>query len=155
MVLIIKTMHILGVVLFLGAGIMSAYYKVRADRSGDPRILAWCQAEIVRADWLFTVPSGVIVPITGFLLVHTYGLDWSLRWIHLGIGGFITAGLLWLPAAWLQIQMRAMATDALEQQTDLPRRFHKLNRIWFALGAPAFAIAVGTVWVMVTKWSPG
>lgn len=153
MVLIIKTLHILGAVVFLGAGLMSAYYKVRADGSDDPRIIAWAQAEIVRADWLFTVPAGIVMPVTGFLLVHLYGLPWTTSWIHWGIAGYLVAGALWLPAAWLQIQMRAMARSSENGGTPLPARFRTLNRVWFALGIPAFTAATLTMWVMVAKWS--
>lgn len=152
-VLLLKSTHVLGVVVFLGAGLMSAWYKVRGDRSRDPAVLAWCQREIVRADWFFTVPSGVIVPITGFWLVYEYGIPWTTPWIHFGIGGYVIAGLLWLPAAALQIRMRALAETAAQRGTAVGAAFHRANRIWFLLGVGAFSAAIGTVWVMVAKWS--
>ena len=39
----------IAIILLLGAGIGSAWYKFRADRSGAPKVIAWCQREIVRA----------------------------------------------------------------------------------------------------------
>ena len=152
-VLLLKTAHLLGVVVFLGAGLMSAWYKVRGDRSKDPAILAWCQREIVRADWFFTVPSGIVVPVTGFWLVYEYDLAWTTPWIHFGIAGYVVAGLLWLPAAALQIRMRGLADAAAAAGTPVPAAFRRANRIWFGLGIGAFTAALATVWVMVAKWS--
>jgi uncharacterized membrane protein len=146
-----KALHVLGAVLFLGAGLMTAWYKVRADRSGDLRIVAWCQREIVRADWLFTLPSALLLPATGALLVRGYRLPWSTDWVLAGLAGYVAAGALWLPAVWLQLRMRALADAALRDGTALPPAFHRLNRVWLALGAPAFLIAAATVWFMVAK----
>lgn len=153
LVLTVKALHILGALLFLGAGMMTAWYKVRADRSGDPAVVVWCQREIVRADWLFTLPSAIVLPASGLYLVHAYGMPWTTGWVLLGIGAFALSGLLWLPAVWLQIRMRRLAEEALASGT-LPAEFHRLNRIWMALGVPAFVIAVATVWLMTVKWSP-
>ena len=79
---VLKTLHVLGAVLFLGAGMMTAYYKVRADRSGDLKILVWYQREIVLADWLFTTPSAVILPVTGIWLAKAYQLPLTTGWVQ-------------------------------------------------------------------------
>ncbi|MCC7110617.1 MAG: DUF2269 domain-containing protein, partial [Deltaproteobacteria bacterium] len=115
-----KTLHILSALLFLGAGLMTAYYKVRADRSGKLEVLTWYQREIVLADWIFTLPSGVTLPATGITLALMSGQSLTQGWVALGIGAYSLAGLLWLPAAWLQIRMRRMAETALREGTALP-----------------------------------
>ncbi|MCP4805132.1 MAG: DUF2269 domain-containing protein [Proteobacteria bacterium] len=151
MVPLIKSVHVLGAVLFLGTGLGSAWYKWRADRAGDVRIVAWCQREIVLADWVFTVPSGILMPLTGGLLVHLYGLPWSTPWVQAAIGLYVVAGLCWLPAAGLQLKMRRLADEAVARATELPPEFHAANRIWLALGFPAFLASIAAVWVMVAK----
>ncbi len=152
LILAVKVLHILAAVLFLGAGLMTAFYKYRADRSGDLRVIVWCQKEIVRADWYFTVPSALFLPISGLWLMVQYQLSLrETRWIQIGLAGWVTTGLLWLPAAYLQIKMRALAAKALQEKTELPPEFHRANAIWLALGVPAFAIAMFVVWMMVTK----
>lgn len=152
--LAVKTVHVLAAMFFLGAGLMTAYYKVRADRSGDLRVLVWYQREIVLADWLFTLPSGVVLPVTGIWLATSYGIPLTSSYVAAGIVGYAIAGALWVPAAWLQIRMRAIAATALRDGTELPPTFHKANRAWMALGVPAFAVAAFTVWVMVAKSTP-
>ncbi len=150
--LLLKTLHILGALLFFGVGLGSAWYKFKADRSGDLRVIAWCQNQIVTADWVFTLTSAFLLPITGLEMVRRLNIPWTTPWVVVGIAGYVLAGLLWLPAVWLQIRMRDLAREALQRNTPLPHEFHRANRIWFYLGVPAFAITVGVIWVMVAKW---
>ena len=148
---LLKTLHVLGALLFLGVGLGSAWYKFQADRSGDVRVIAWCQRQIVLADWLFTVPSALLLPITGVGMVAIWGMPLTTPWVMSGIVGFSVAGLLWLPAVWLQLRMRAMADRALAEGTELPEAFWRARRWWIALGLPAFALAAAVVWVLVSK----
>lgn len=149
--LVLKTLHILSALLFLGAGLMTAWYKVRADRSRDAKVIAWYAREIVLADWIFTLPSGVTLPATGVWLALLLGQPLTTGWVSLGIGAYALAGLLWLPAAWLQIRMRQMAEAAARDGTALPDAFHRANRIWLFLGVPAFGVSIAALWIMVAK----
>ena len=40
---VLKTLHVLSVTLFFGAGLASVLVKLHADRSGDPRVIAFAQ----------------------------------------------------------------------------------------------------------------
>lgn len=153
--LFVKWLHILMGFVFLGTGAGSAWYKLRAWRSRDVRVVAWCDREIVRADWIFTVPSGVGAPATGLWLVYLYKLPlFGTTWVLWGIGGWMVAGIAWLPAAWLQIKMRRLAEAALaEGRTELPDGYDRMQKAWALLGLPSFAAAVFVVWVMVAKWA--
>jgi len=153
--LVLKTLHVLGALLFLGVGLGSAWYKLRASHSGDPKVVAWASREIVLADWLFTAPSALIMPITGLWLAHLMGMPWTRGFVAVGVIGFAVAGCLWLPAVWIQLRMKRLATEA-EARDELPGpEFRRLERVWIALGVPAFVVAVGLIWVMVAKWAPG
>ena len=61
---IVKTIHIIGVALLLGAGSVIAYYKLRADRSKDIRIIAcsWSLAMFVRFKILERSCNALSVP---------------------------------------------------------------------------------------------
>lgn len=149
--MLVKAVHVLSATIFFGAGLMSAWWKLRADLSADLRTIRWAQTEIVLADWLFTVPSGVVSPLTGAVLVQQYHLPWSTSWVLLSLGGYVVAMLLWLPAAWIQLELRTLSAQALAAGTPLPARFHRLNRLWLALGVPAFMVSVGIIYAMVAK----
>lgn len=148
---VVKAVHVLSATIFFGAGLMSAFWKFRGDTSGDLRVVDWAQKQVVFADWLFTVPSGVVSPATGVYLVMAYGLPWSTWWVLASIGGYVAAMVLWLPAAWIQLELRKLTAVALAQNTPLPPRFHQLNKVWLALGVPAFAVSVFIIYAMVAK----
>lgn len=154
LILAVKLLHVLSATLFFGGGLLIAWHKLRADRTGDPKIVAWAQREIVRADAVFTIPAGLLLPVTGAWLAWQYSLPWTSGFVAWGIGCYAVTGLLWLPAAFLQVRMRRLADEAAATNGPLPAAFHRANRWWVALGVPAFALAVFTVWIMVAKWVP-
>lgn len=151
LILVVKALHVLSATIFFGAGLMSAFWKFRGDQSGDPRVIDWAQKQVVLADWVFTVPSGVVSPATGVYLVSVYGLPWSTPWVLASLGGYLAAMVLWLPAAWIQLELRKLTREALANGTALPPRFHRLNRAWLALGVPAFGVSVFIIFAMVAK----
>ena len=151
LVFFLKSLHIFGVVVFLGTGAGSAWYKLRASRSNDTRVIAWCDAEVVFADWLFTVPSAVIVPATGLLLVYFYRLPFTTPWVWQGIAGYVIAGVTWLPAAFLQVRMRRLSARARDEGTELPPRWRTMQRAWALLGIPSFSATITVLWMMVSK----
>lgn len=151
LILLVKALHVLSATIFFGAGLMSAFWKFRGDTSGDLRVVSWAQRQVVFADWVFTVPSGLISPATGAYLVSVYGMPWSTPWIAASIGGYLVAMVLWLPAAWIQIELRKMTVAALANGAELPPRFHALNKAWLVLGVPAFGVSVFIIFAMVAK----
>jgi len=154
LILTVKALHILSATFFFGGGLLIAWHKWRADRTGDPKLVAWAQREIVTADAVFTIPAGILLPVTGAWLAWQYSLPWTSGFVAWGIASYAVTGLLWLPAAFLQVRMRRLAEEAAATGSPLPAAFHRANRWWFALGVPAFGLAVFTVWIMVAKWVP-
>lgn len=157
MILLVKALHVLSATIFFGAGLMSAFWKFRGDASGDPQVVAWAQRQVVLADWIFTVPSGLVSPATGVYLVSVYGLPWTTPWVLASIGGYLAAMVLWLPAAWIQLELRRITRACLADGAPLPPRFQRLNRAWLAQGVPAFGVSVFIIYAMVAKpalWGP-
>lgn len=151
---ILKSIHVIGATMFFGAGMASAFYKFRADQSGKIEDIVFAQKNIVLADWLFTVPSGVIMPVTGIWMALLFNYSLTSGWVFWGILLYVIAGLCWLPAAWLQIRMRDVAITALNEQSALPPEYHRWARIWLILGFPAFLASVWAIYIMVTKQAP-
>jgi hypothetical protein len=52
-----KRLHILSSTLLFGTGIGTAFSMFYANRSGDVRAIAIVARNVVRADWLFTLPA--------------------------------------------------------------------------------------------------
>jgi len=148
---VLKAIHILAAMLFFGTGLGSVFYKMRADMSGDIKVIAWCQRAIVLADWLFTVPSAVVLPVTGIWMALARDIPITEGWVLWGIIGYVIAGLTWLPAAFLQIAMRNRAQEALDTGEPLSPDFHKYRKIWLGLGVPSFFAAMTVIYVMVFR----
>lgn len=152
---VVKTLHILSMVLLFGTGLGSAFYKWMADRSGNVTHIAVTNRHVVLADWIFTTPTVIFQPLSGLWMVHLLGLPLTTPWIAASLGLFVLAGACWLPVVWLQIRMQKIASDAVESQSTLPDLYWRMTRWWFALGIPAFASMVLVVALMVFKHIPG
>lgn len=152
---LIKTLHILSMVLLFGTGLGSAFYKWMADRSGTVAHIAVTNRHVVLADWIFTTPTVIFQPLSGLWMVHFFGLPLTTPWVAASLSLYALAGACWLPVVWLQIRMKKMADAALADQTKLPQRYWQMARWWFWLGVPAFISMVLVVALMVFKHIPG
>lgn len=80
-----KVIHLLGVVLFLGNIIVTALWKTLADRTGEPRVIAYAQHLVTVTDWVFTGGGLVLLLIGAYGMVATAGLNaMGSRWLVLG-----------------------------------------------------------------------
>jgi uncharacterized membrane protein len=152
---VLKTLHILSMVLLFGTGLGSAFYKWMADRSGNVNHIAVTNRHVVLADWLFTTPTVIFQPISGLWMVMLLELPLTTPWIAASMGLYVLAGVCWLPVVWLQIRMRNLAADAAARQQPLPMLYWRLARWWFWLGVPAFTAMVLVVVLMVGKYMGG
>lgn len=143
--------HVLGAVFIFGTGIGTAFHGWFAHLSGDVRAIAVVSRNVVLADWIFTTPAVILQPITGFALALGRGWPLDASWLLWSVGLFLFAGACWLPVVWIQIQMAKLARRALERGEPLPRRYHRLAWIWFALGWPAFLSLLVVFHLMLEK----
>lgn len=151
----LKTLHILSMVLLFGTGLGSAFYKWMADRSGNVAHIAVTNRHVVLADWLFTTPTVILQPISGLWMLHLLDVPLITPWIAASLFLYFLAGACWLPVVWLQIRMQRIAAEAITRGTALPAQYWRMARWWFWLGVPAFISMVFVVALMVFKHIPG
>ena len=72
--LVWKWLHILSSTLLFGTGIGTAFSMFYANRSGDVRAIAIVARNVVRADWLFTLPAIIFQPISGYIMMQHAGI---------------------------------------------------------------------------------
>lgn len=147
---LVKTLHVLSATLLFGTGLGTAYFMWSANRTRDARVVAAVAGHVVRADWLFTLPTVILQPVSGVWLVQTASYAWN-GWIGHSLVLYAVAGACWLPVVWLQIRMRDMAVDAGLRKQPLPGRYWRYAQAWFWLGVPAFASMVVVYFLMVLK----
>lgn len=148
---IVKTLHILSSVLLVGTGFGTAFYLYFANRTRSVEAIAVVSRLVVRADWWFTTPAGIVQPLSGAYLIHIAGFPIGSRWIAWSLVLYVLAGICWLPVVWYQIKMARMATQAHKDGTPLPALYWTYARRWEVLGYPAFAAMLGVYFLMVLK----
>lgn len=148
---LLRFAHVIGATVLFGTGAGIAFFMVLSHRSRDPALIAHVAGIVVIADTVFTATAAVIQPITGTLLA--WQLGWSLLepWLLLSLILYVVVGACWLPVVWMQIQMRNLARTARDTGTPLPARYHRLYRLWFACGFPAFFSVMAILWLMLMK----
>jgi uncharacterized membrane protein len=149
--LVVKWLHVLSSTVLFGTGLGSAFYMFFTNRSGDVRAIAIVARRVVMADWLFTTPTAIVQPLTGFYLMHLAGLPWTAGWILWSLALYVIAGACWLPVVCIQIRMAEMAERAARSGEALPQRFWRYHRLWTALGWPAFVAFIAIFFLMVVK----
>jgi len=107
-------LHVLGIVVFLGNLVVTAVWKTLADRTRDPRVIAYAQKLVTVTDLAFTATGAALITISGFVLAGDWGGVTGPTWLTVGFSLFAASAVIWLtilvPAQHRQGQMaRAFA----------------------------------------------
>lgn len=147
---IVKTLHVLGAVLFLGNIAVSAVWKVLADRSGRLDVARYAARLVLVTDAVFTAGGAALVASTGHLLAPLHGGIGAQPWLQAGYALFAASGLIWLvvllPVEILQARMLSAATGEA-----LPAGYRRLSLVWSIAGTAATAAPLGVVYLMAAK----
>jgi uncharacterized membrane protein len=151
--LILKTLHLLSVVLFLGNIITGLFWKAHGDRTGDPRIMAHTLDGIIQSDRWFTVPGVACIVLFGTLGAVVGGLPiLSTRWILYSIVLFSVSGIAF---AWqvapLQRELLRLARHAANGATWDAARYRALSVRWEIWGVAALVTPLAAMALMVYK----
>jgi len=99
-----------------------------------------------------TSTAAIAQPVTGLLLVELGGYAWGQTWIVASLALYVLIGACWLPVVVIQTRLRDLAEQAVAAEAPtLPPRYHRLARIWFWLGWPAFLSVLAIFWLMIAK----
>jgi uncharacterized membrane protein len=109
---LLKTLHILSATVLFGTGLGIAYFKWATDRSGDVAAIRAVSERVVTADWLFTLPTAILQPVTGLALALHVGYPLSSTWLVTALVLYAAAGACWIRVLWLQVRMRDLARAA-------------------------------------------
>lgn len=143
--LMLKTVHIVAVVIFVGNITTGVLWKLHADLSGNPRLMAHALAGLVRADRWFTAPAAVLVLLSGLALAWVGGYSiFGTMWIWMGLALFGISGLVfkfWIGPAQERLLAVARAADFDRKE------YARLSRQWMWSGivgtvAPYLALAL-------------
>jgi uncharacterized membrane protein len=148
---VLKFAHVIGAAVLLGTGAGIAFFMLLAHRDGRPQVVAGVARIVVIADFLFTATTVVAQPLTGVWLALHVGYPLTEGWILLSVFLYLLTGAFWLPVVWMQMRMRDLASVAARDGSALPDDYHRLFRLWFAFGFPAFAAVLAIFWLMIQR----
>jgi len=148
---LVKTLHIISATILFGTGLGIASLMLVGNRSALAQERAFAARMTVKADFLFTLPSVIIQPVTGAWLVWQGGFRWDDDWLALTYGLYLLAAACWVPVVVIQMRMNAMLKARLRGKAFDQARYDRLYRLWFILGWPAFGGLIIIFWLMVTK----
>ena len=152
MLQVLLALHILGAIVFVGNIITAAFWKARADRSGDLQTIAFTARAIVQADFAFTTPGIVVLLATGIAMVGI--TDWARfqeTWLSVSFVLLIITVIIWfarlLP---LQLTMRRTAQESAAAGT-LDSAFTRAGKQWAMFGGIATLLPIIILFLMVLK----
>lgn len=153
MYLLLKTIHVLSVVLFLGNIITGLFWKAHADRTRDPKLQAHALAGVTRSDMLFTIPSIVAIIASGTGLAAMAGLSLlGTPWIATSLAAFGLSGVLFVAfLAPLQRRLLNEARGAAAGAEWPSSAYRRMSRTWEIVGLIAIALPLAALALMVFK----
>ena len=149
--LVIKTIHIISATILFGTGVGIAHFHFFSRLSDDVAARRFAARMTVRADFVFTLPTVIIQPLSGAWLIWKGGFDWSDYWLACTYALYLLAGACWSPVVLIQIRMKEMLERQAKGWPFDQQAYDRLFRWWFALGWPAFGGLIIVFFLMVAK----
>jgi uncharacterized membrane protein len=149
---ILLAVHILAAIIFVGNIITAAFWKVRADRSGNLETIALTTRAVLLADFVFTGPGILVLLGTGIAMVGLTGWDrFQELWLSLSLILLIITAIIW--AAVLLPTQRRMARLARQGTASgsLDPAYQRTGKIWAIFGGIATLLPIVILFLMVLK----
>ncbi len=142
--LVLKLIHVFGVVLFLGNITVGVFWKRHADRTGNLGIMASTIDGIIAADKVFTIPGIVLLLGGGIAAALVGNIPFlSTGWLLWGIIAFILAGLAFAPLSRTQKSLSVAAhAGNLQEYESLSKRWNFWGTIALVLPFVAFVLMI-------------
>lgn len=149
---LLKSLHVVSVILFVGNIIVGVFWKAHADRLGELRARAQALDGIIKADAVFTMPGVILIVVTGVWLsfegeIHMLRTDWILWSIIL----FAISGAAFMARVGpLQKKLLVNVRAGIGGQWN-EAEYDRLSRGWQVWGTIATLAPLVAVFLMVFK----
>jgi len=143
--------HLVGVVLFIGNIVVTAVWKLMADRTRVPAIVAYAQRLVTVTDIAFTATGAALIAISGPALAEDLGGIGGPAWLTLGFALFIASGIIWATVL-IPIQIaQARMARTFRAEEKVPPGYWRLARLWVGFGTIATVLPLANLYLMVVK----
>jgi uncharacterized membrane protein len=138
--------------LFLGNIIVTAFWKALADRTGEPRVIAFAQRLVTLTDWIFTAGGILLILVGAYGMAFVAGLDLhSQAWLIWGQVLFIASGVIWALILIPTQIAQARQAHAFAAGGPIPDKYWALNRRWLVGGIVATVLPLANLYFMIFK----
>lgn len=149
--LLVKYIHILGVIIFLGNIIVTAFWKALADRSKNWLIISHSQRLVTYTDVIFTFVGILLINTTGMIMAKNFPNFLSVNWIKWGLALFSATGVIWV-CVLIPIQIYLHRLTHKHHETDaIPIQYWKYENAWMVFGSIAVILPLISLYFMVFK----
>ena len=152
--LILKTIHLLAVVAFLGNITTGLFWMRFAVKTNDIKIIHHTASGIIASDRLFTIPGVIIITAGGFASALYGGIP-LLRtgWIFWPIILFSLSGLFFAyKVVPLQSKIKRYLATSIRDNNYENKKFTGLLKQWEFWGFMALVTPVISFFMMILKW---
>jgi len=146
------TLHLIGVVLFVGNIITAAFWKVRADLKKNAVEIHSAVKNVMLADYIFTIPGLVLIIVSGNIMAARAGMPMSgFNWLTLSLILLAVTGIIWavilIP---LQLKMIRYSEQCIKSGA-ISKAYQDASRLWAVFGIAATMLPLVILYLMVTK----
>ena len=148
---LLKSLHLLGVMIFLGNIIVTAVWKMLADKTRTPAIVAYAQRLVTITDFAFTAVGVLLILVSGRMMASRFGEIGDVLWLSWGWWLFITSGVIWvLILIPIQIKQTKLA-KIFSTKEEIPENYWTLSKYWAVFGIIATIVPLINLYLMVFK----
>ncbi|MBK8474900.1 MAG: DUF2269 domain-containing protein [Opitutaceae bacterium] len=147
----LEFLHVLGACLFVGNNVVTPFWRFFAERTRDPRVIAYSQRLITLTDIVFTGGGIALLMLSGHIQLADRPELWGEGWFLWAYGAFVLSGVIWL-AVLLPIQIsQARMARGFADGGEIPSRYWRLSFIWSVAGSAASVLPLVSLYLMVVK----
>lgn len=150
--LLLKGLHILGIILLLGNVLVTGLWKLMADRTKNPVIISFAQRQVTVTEYVFTGTGAALVLFSGITNAALQGKEfWYTSWMAWSVGLFAAAAVIWVGVLIpVQVKQARMAREAASGRS-LAGEYWRLAWLWYLFGSIAAILLLMPLYWMVFK----
>lgn len=146
----LKVFHIASLCIFLGNILVSAFWRIFADRTKSVAVVQFATRMMVVTDIAFTMPGAVGIMVTGHLMAGNYGGVMANPYIFQTYLLFIGSGVIWalilVPVQFIQLKI-VRAAGSYEA---IPEKYFQLNKLYVPAGIVASLLPFPAIYLMTS-----